>query len=253
MSALRGRQPARRGPAPRHGRRPREVPGRGLRPDWPWFDGYVLNFPAFSARLSSFINAHDGRWPDHLLTGLIISRCLPHWLSDKLADLYQYGEMESPDNVQELCNQIFEASQDPKRALDYIVKQVGGWDPAPSGDDEADSNLADKFLDLYELTVYYQIDEAFLSFKVLEAFASKVTTDMLGEWHSCIGDDVTDEILPELVLQFLRTRPRRIYSHPDRGKSSDRSENVVAPEEVEREAGIVAHNINRQLRIYSHS
>ena len=27
MSALRGRQPARRGPAPRRGRRPREVPG----------------------------------------------------------------------------------------------------------------------------------------------------------------------------------------------------------------------------------
>ena len=221
MSALRGRQPARRGPAPRRGRRPREVPGRGLQPDWPWFDGYILNFPSFSARLSSFINAHNGRWPDHLLTGLIISRCLPHWLSDKLADLYQFGEMESPDDVQELTNQIFEASQDPKRALDYIVKQIGGWNLAPSGDDEADLDLADKFLDLYELTVYYQVDEAFLSFKVLEAFASKVTNDMLGEWHSYIGDDVTDEILPELVIQFLRTRPRRIYSHPDRGKSSD--------------------------------
>ena len=73
------------------------------------------------------------------------------------------------------------------------------------------------------MTVYYQVDEAFLSFKVLEAFASKITNDMLGEWHSYIGDDVTDEILPELVIQFLRTRPQRIYSHPDRGKSSDRS------------------------------
>ena len=44
MSALRGRQPARRGPAPRRGRRPREVPGRGLQPDWPWFDGNVLDW-----------------------------------------------------------------------------------------------------------------------------------------------------------------------------------------------------------------
>ena len=43
--------------------------------------------------------------------------------------------MESPDDVQELSNQIFEAAQDPKRALDHIVKQIESWDPAPSGDD----------------------------------------------------------------------------------------------------------------------
>ena len=248
MSALRGRLPSRRGPDPRHGWRPRAAPGGGLRPDWPWYDGYILNFPAFSARLSSFLEAHSGRWPDHILTGLILSKCLPHWLSDNLADLYQYGELESPENVHELSGQIFEASRDPKRSLDHIVKHIEGWDPAPSGDDEADSNLADKFLDLYELAVYYQIDEAFLSFKVLEAFASKVTTDMLGEWHSFIGDDVTDENLPELVLQFLRTRPRRIYSYPDRGKSPDRSENIVTPEEAEREAGVVAHKITCEMQ-----
>ena len=35
MSALRGHQPARLGPAPRRGRRPREVPGRGLQPTGP--------------------------------------------------------------------------------------------------------------------------------------------------------------------------------------------------------------------------
>ena len=154
MSALRGRQPAYRGPAPRCGRKPREVPGRGLQPDWPWFDGNVLDFPSFSARLSSFVAAHNGRWPDHLLTGLIISGCLPHWLSDKLADLYQWGEMESPDDVQELSRQIFEAAQDPKRALGHIVKQIESWDPALPCDDEAESDLVDKFLDLYELTIY---------------------------------------------------------------------------------------------------
>ena len=164
MSALRGRQPARRGPAPRHGRRPREVPGRGLQPDWPWFDGNVLDFPSFSARLSSFVTAHNGRWPDHILTGLIISQCLPHWLSDKLADLYQWGELESPTCVQELSSHIFEAAQDPKRALDHIVKQIESWDTVQSGDDQAESDLVDKFLDLYELTSYYQVEEAFLSF-----------------------------------------------------------------------------------------
>ena len=135
MSALRGRQPACRGPAPRCGRRPREVPGRGLQPDWPWFDGNVLDFPSFSARLSSFVTAHNGRWSDHILTGLIISCCLPHWLSDKLADLYQWGELESSTCVKELSNHIFEVAQHPKRALDHIVKQIESWDPVQSGND----------------------------------------------------------------------------------------------------------------------
>ena len=98
------------------------------------------------------------------------------------------------------------------------------------------------------MTIYYQVDEAFLSFKVLEAFASKITNDMLGEWHSYIGDDVSDEILPELVIQFLRTWPRRIYSHPDRGKSSDRSEEDATPAEAEREAGRVANKITCEMQ-----
>ena len=112
-------------------------------------------------------------------------------------------------------------------------KQIESWDPVPSGDDQAESDLVDKFLDLYELTTYYQVEEAFLSFKVLEAFASKITNDMLCEWHSHIGDNVSDELLPELVIQFLRIRPRRIYSHPDRGKSLDCSGEDATPEEVE--------------------
>ena len=37
--------------------------------------------------------------------------------------------MESLDDVQELIRQIFEAAQDPKRALDHIVKQIESWDP----------------------------------------------------------------------------------------------------------------------------
>ena len=146
-----------------------------------------------------------------------------NWLSDKLADLYQWGELESPADVQELSNHIFEAAQDPKRALDHIVKQIEGWDPVQSGDDQAESDLVDKFLDLYELTSYFQVEEAFLSFRVLEAFASKITNDMLCDWHSHIGDNVSDECLPEMVIQFLRIRPRRMYSRPDRGKSLDSS------------------------------
>ncbi len=77
------------------------------------------------------------------------------------------------------------------------------WDPVPSGDDQAESDLVEKCLDLYELTSYYQVEEAFLSFKMLEAFASKITNDMLCEWHSHIGDNVSDELLPEMVFSSL--------------------------------------------------
>ena len=50
--------------------------------------------------------------------------------------------------MQELSNQIFEVAQDPKRALDHIVKQIESWDPVQSGDDRAESDLVEKFLDL---------------------------------------------------------------------------------------------------------
>ena len=48
--------------------------------------------------------------------------------------------------------------------------------------------------------------------------------------------------------QFLRIRPRRIYSHPDRGKSSDRSGEDVSPEEVEQEAGRVASKVTCDMQ-----
>ena len=70
---------------------------------------------------------------------------------------------------------------------------------------------------------------------MLEAFASKITNDMLCEWLSHIGDNVSDECLPEMVIQFLRIRPRRIYSHPDRGKSSDRAGEDASPDELKKE------------------
>ena len=142
-----------------------------------------------------------------ILTGLVLSRCVPHWLSDKLADLYQWGELECPASVGELSQHIFEVAQDPKRALGHTVKEIESWDQVQSGNDQAELELVDKFLDLYELTSYYQVYEAFLSFKVLEAFASKITNDMLCEWHYHIGDNVSDEQLLEKLIQFLRSRP----------------------------------------------
>ena len=51
--------------------------------------------------------------------------------------------------------------------MDHIVKEIESRDPVQPGDDQAESELAGKFLDLYELTSYYQVDEAFLSLKVL--------------------------------------------------------------------------------------
>ena len=82
----------------------------------------------------------------------------------------------------------------------------------------------------------------------MEAFASKITNDMLCEWHSHIGDNISDESLPERVVQFLRIRPQRIYSHPDRGKSSDRAGEDASPEEVEQEAGRVASKVTCEMQ-----
>ena len=147
-----------------------------------------------------------------------------------------------------MSNHIFEVAQDPKQALDHIVKEVESWDLVQSGDNQAESDLVEKFQDLYELTSYYQVEEAFLSFRVLEAFASKITNDMLCEWHSHIGHNVSDKCLPEKVVQFLRIRPRRIFSHPDRGKSSDRPGEDLPPEEVEQEAGRVASKVTCEMQ-----
>ena len=115
------------------------MPGRGCQPDWPWFAGNVLDFPSFSTRLSSFITVLRGRWPDHILMGLVLSHCVPHWLSNKLADLYQWGELECLTSICELSQHIFEVAQDPKQALDHIVKEIESWDPIQPGDDQAES------------------------------------------------------------------------------------------------------------------
>ena len=104
-----------------------------------------------------------------------------------------------------MSNHIFEVAQDPERALDHIVKQIKSWNPVLPGDDQAESDLVDKFLDLYELTSYYQVEEAFLSFRVLEAFASKITNDMLCEWLSIptLGITYLTSVFEGRVIQSL--------------------------------------------------
>ena len=83
---------------------------------------------------------------------------------------------------------------------------------------------------------------------MLEAFTSKITNDMLCEWHYHIGDNMSDEYLPEKVIQFLMSRPWRVYSHPDRGKLPDPQVEEKAPEEVERETGQVAQWITVEIQ-----
>ena len=136
---------------------------------------YTQRVTAFLSRLSVFLAAHKGEWSESLQIGKICTHCLPKWLSDKLADMYQSGELECPASVDELSQQILEMVQDPKLALKHIVKNVDSWQLVQPGDDQAELDLVYDFLDLYELSSYYQVEDAFLTFAVLEVLIGKIT------------------------------------------------------------------------------
>ena len=102
--------------------------------------------------------------------------------------------------------QIFDHVRNPSNARYGVNRRVSGWKEVESGDESAELVLITDFLNLYELCVYYGIDDAFLRFKVLERFAPKVPLELLNEMQDVIGDDVDDEFVPEKVVQFLKVR-----------------------------------------------
>ena len=47
---------------------------------------------------------------------------------------------------------------------------------------------------------------------------------MLDYLHYIISNNIAEDHLPAKVIQFLKTRTKRVYSHPNRGKSSSGSQ-----------------------------
>ena len=146
MSVLRGRPPVCHGRALRRGRAPRGCLAGVCSPTGPGLLATSLtSHPSQPGCLVLLLHLRvDGQIIYN--ASRPVSLC---WLSNELADLYQWGEFECPTSVCKLSQPIFEAAQDPKRALDHIVKEIESRDPVQPGDDQAESELADKFLDLY--------------------------------------------------------------------------------------------------------
>ena len=100
--------------------------------------------------------------------------------------------LDLPSSTEELLEQVFQIICRPQIAQPYIVKRIQDWDPVPHGDVKAELRLISDYLDLYQLSDYYGIDNAFLTFKVLEEFAVKVTDSMIQDMQGVIGSEIED-------------------------------------------------------------
>ena len=145
----------------------------------------------------------------------ISRKCLPVWLVNLLCTDYVSGALDLPSSTEELLEQVFQIICRPQVAQPYIVKRIQDWDPVPQGDAKAELRLISNYLDLYQLSDYYGIDDAFLTFKVLEEFAVKVTDSTIQDMQGVIGSEIEDTRLPGKVVQYLRLRQKVLVVQRD--------------------------------------
>ena len=91
--------------------------------------------------------------------------------------------------------------------------------------------LISDFLDLYQLSEYYGVDDAFLSFRVLEEFAVKITNSMIQDMQDMIGTEIEDDQLPMRVVQYFRLRQKVLESGPGWFREAEEHSAMVRQEE----------------------
>ena len=87
----------------------------------------------------------------------------------------------------------------------FILEKVQSWDQIESGNELAELDLITKFLDFYELSVYYDVDKS---------FAPKITSELLDEMQAAIGNDVVEDFcLTEWNCRGSTTLRHRFLVH----------------------------------------
>ena len=75
-------------------------------------------------------------------------------------------ELDCPLTVAQFMEQIFDHVRSyPTAYYQVLNRRVSSWKEVESGDESAELVLITDFLNLYELCVYYGVDEAFLKFR----------------------------------------------------------------------------------------
>ena len=136
------------------------------------------------------------------------------WLSDQLCSKYRHDDMECPVTVNQYTQQIFDLVRESHLAWRFILEKVQSWDQIESGNELAELDLITKFLDFYELSVYYDVDKMFLKFEVLKSLAPKITSELLDEMQAAIGNDVDEDFcLTEWNCRGSTTLRHRFLVH----------------------------------------
>ena len=218
-------------------------------PEWPLFDGDFVNFESFSSRLSAVVSALEGELSQLSLITLIGNNCLPDTVASQLCNDYAHGELDCPLTVAQFMEQIFDHVRSCPTAHYQVLRRVSSWKEVESGDESAELVLITDFLNLYELCVYYNVDEAFLKFSVLERFAPKVPLELLNEMQDVIGDDVDDEFVPEKVIQFLKVRKKHLLDGQAGKEVKAKERKQEKTKEQDERDRIIAGRITRQMSI----
>ena len=225
------------------GRRPKK--GWRAKPRWPSFSGDVFAFTEFTESLVGYVQQLQGKSPVDIIVTNISRKCLPVWLVNLLCADYVSGVLDLPSSTEELLEQVFQIICRPQIAQPYIVKRIQDWDPVPNGDAKAELRLISDYLDLYQLSDYYGIDDAFLTFKVLEEFAVKVTDSMIQDMQGVIGSEIEDDRLPGKVVQYLRLRQKVLLGGPEWFRETEQHSAMVKQEE--QRSAVVGAIVTKQV------
>ena len=128
------------------------------------------------------VSALEGELSQMSLIGKISENCLPMWLSDQLCSKYRHDDMECPVTVNQYTQQMFDLVRESHLAWRFILEKVQSWDQIESGNELAELDLITRFLDFYELSVYYDVDKIFLNLKCWKVWLLKLRVSC---WMKC--------------------------------------------------------------------
>ena len=196
------------------GKKTRQRRGKEGAELWPKFDGDVLAFTDFTKNLAGFVNQQKGKVSNEAIICNIGKWCLSRKLADILGSEWSDGTLGLPDTPEELLHQVYEICRRPELAKPHLIRRIESWADIKPVEEYEEMEVIEKVLNLYTWTEVHQVTDAFLSYDVLQELAEYISEDTLMEMHKVIGDEVTDEQLPERVIKYFKVRKKMLSSCP---------------------------------------
>ena len=213
---------------------------------WPKFDGDPLEFAAFTGLLSGFVTPLKGKVTEGDIICSIGEYSLSKRLVDILSEEWSDGTLSLPDTHEDMLFQVYEICRRPELAKPHLIRRIESWADIKPVEEYTELEVIDQVLELHMLVKYHEVTDAFLSYDVLQELAEYISDDTLMEMHKVIGDEVTDEQLPERVIKYFKVRKKMLSSSPE-GGSLETSSSQVSKVQKARDPEVTGKTIPHKL------